>query len=335
MYSLVEFAILNGADNRPPMLDKLMYDSWKSRMELHMENQENVVPADIYALVSHHRVAKDLWKRIEMLMQGTSLTQQERECKLYDTLDKFAYIKGETLSHLPPEWSKLVTDVKLVKDLHVTNFDQLFSHLEHHEAHSNEIHLLKERSHDPLALIEFPALDSGLAVLVFNIGDDPIDAINKMMSCKEDKTRLELVRLEQSLQVKRWSSALTVKEKATWKSSVQNQKGREMLHGFRKKLLVEAQRNGKVLNEEELEFLADLGVAEGTVTQSVITQNAAYQDDDLDAYNSDCDELNTAKVALMVNLSHYGSDALIEVNNHDNVDNNLMNQVMQVMPVGP
>ncbi|GJT11436.1 putative ribonuclease H-like domain-containing protein, partial [Tanacetum coccineum] len=38
--------------------------------------------------------------------------------------------------------------------------------------------------------------------------------------------------------------------------------------------------------------------------------NAAYQANDLDAYDSDCDELNTAKVALMANLSHYGSDAL-------------------------
>ncbi|GJY41410.1 hypothetical protein Tco_0428680 [Tanacetum coccineum] len=41
-----------------------------------------------------------------------------------------------------------------------------------------------------------------------------------------------------------------------------------------------------------------------------ITHNAAYQADDLDAYDSHCDELNTAKVALMANLSHYGLDAL-------------------------
>nr|GFD45136.1 hypothetical protein [Tanacetum cinerariifolium] len=34
--------------------------------------------------------------------------------------------------------------------------------------------------------------------------------------------------------------------------------------------------------------------------------------DDLDAYDSNCDELNTAKVALKANLSHYGSDALHE-----------------------
>ncbi|GJZ41078.1 hypothetical protein Tco_0587964 [Tanacetum coccineum] len=31
-------------------------------------------------------------------------------------------------------------------------------------------------------MAEFPRIDSGLAVLVFKQGDDPIDAINKMMS---------------------------------------------------------------------------------------------------------------------------------------------------------
>nr|GEY67450.1 hypothetical protein [Tanacetum cinerariifolium] len=35
----------------------------------------------------------------------------------------------------------------------------------------------------------------------------------------------------------------------------------------------------------------------------------------INAYDSDCDELNTAKVALMANLSHYGSDALAEEDN--------------------
>ncbi|GKG22430.1 hypothetical protein Tco_0387733, partial [Tanacetum coccineum] len=64
---------------------------------------------------------------------------------------------------------------------------------------------------------------------------------------------------------------------------------------------------------------------------TVITHNAAYQAGDFDAYDSNCDELNTAKIALMANLSHYGSDALVDVNNHDNVDNNLMNQVVQEM----
>nr|GEV86800.1 hypothetical protein [Tanacetum cinerariifolium] len=71
--------------------------------------------------------------------------------------------------------------------------------------------------------------------------------------------------------------------------------------------------------------------SEGQAIQHVITHNAAYQADDLDVYDFDCDELNTAKVALMANLSHYGSDALTEVHNLDNVDNSMINLGVQVM----
>nr|GFD22948.1 hypothetical protein [Tanacetum cinerariifolium] len=79
-----------------------------------------------------------------------------------------------------------------------------------------------------------------------------------------------------------------------------------------KVLLVQAQANGQVLQEEELDFLADPGMAESSTNQTVVTTNATYQADDLDAYDSDCDELNSAKVALIANLSHYGSDNLAE-----------------------
>ncbi|GJS02594.1 integrase, catalytic region, zinc finger, CCHC-type containing protein [Tanacetum coccineum] len=128
--------------------------------------------------------SNDLWERIQLLMQGTLLTKQERECKLYDAFDKFAHIKGELLhqyylrftqlindiniykkkleqfqvntkflNSLPPEWSKFMTDVKIVKDLHTTNFDQLNSYLEQHEIHANEVHIMRERSQDPLTLV--------------------------------------------------------------------------------------------------------------------------------------------------------------------------------------
>ncbi|GJU15088.1 putative reverse transcriptase domain-containing protein [Tanacetum coccineum] len=53
------------------------------------------------------------------------------------------------------------------------------------------------------------------------------------------------------------------------------------------------------------------GLPDIQTSQTVITHNAAYQADDLDAYDSDCDELNSAKIALMANLSKNGSDALI------------------------
>nr|GEY11849.1 retrotransposon protein, putative, unclassified [Tanacetum cinerariifolium] len=51
---------------------------------------------------------------------------------------------------------------------------------------------------------------------------------------------------------------------------------------------------------------------ESSSNQNVVTTNDAYQADDLDAYDSDYDELNSAKIALMANLSHYGSDNLAE-----------------------
>ncbi|GJX28673.1 hypothetical protein Tco_0236752 [Tanacetum coccineum] len=116
--------------------------------------------------------------------------------------------------------------------------------------------------------------------------------------------------------------------------SAQTKRKREMITMFRRKVLlvlVQAQAYGQILNEEELAFLADPDILEGQGTQIVITHNAAYQDDDLDAYDSDCDELNSGKVALMANLSHYGSYALAEVHNHDNMNNNAVNQAVQVM----
>nr|GEU46618.1 hypothetical protein [Tanacetum cinerariifolium] len=62
----------------------------------------------------------------------------------------------------------------------------------------------------------------------------------------------------------------------------------------------------------------DPGIAETQSTQYVITNNAAYQADDLDTYDSNRDEINSAKIALMANLSHYGSDNLAEDNKNIN-----------------
>nr|GEZ27763.1 hypothetical protein [Tanacetum cinerariifolium] len=100
-----------------------------------------------------------------------------------------------------------------------------------------------------------------------------------------------------------------------------------------KVLLVQAQANGQVRHEEELEFLADPGIAETQSSQYVVTNNAAYQADDLDAYDSDYDEINSSKIALMENLSHCGFDNLAEVRNPDNVTNNVIDQDMSTMSI--
>nr|GEV42672.1 hypothetical protein [Tanacetum cinerariifolium] len=117
-----------------------------------------VLPFDIYALVNHHRVAKDLWERVQLLMQGGRTLGQQRVAKYFN--------------------------------------------------YQREGHMARQ--------------------------------------CIEPKRK------------------------------------RDALCFWEKVLLVEAQGN-------------------------------AYQANDLDAYDSDCDDITTAKVALMANLSRYSSDVVSEI----------------------
>ncbi|GJZ57712.1 hypothetical protein Tco_0613206 [Tanacetum coccineum] len=63
-----------------------------------------------------------------------------------------------------------------------------------------------------------------------------------------------------------------------------------------------------------------------------VTTNALFQADGVEVYDSDCDDVPNAQPSFMDNISSYGSDALVEVHNPDNVDNNMINQGVQVMP---
>nr|GEX64164.1 retrovirus-related Pol polyprotein from transposon TNT 1-94 [Tanacetum cinerariifolium] len=243
-------------------------------------------------------------------MQGTSLTKQERECKLYDEFDKFAYKKGESLLNtkilntLPPEWSNFVTDVRLVRDLHTTNVDQLHAYLGKHKFRTNEVRLMHELHHNVynpssfIPQVEYAPLvnqqsdffqpDYGLIVIVFQKGDDPIDAINHMMSFL---TAVVTSRYPPTNNQLRNSSnprqqATNNNGRVTRTVVCYNYKG----EGHMSKPCTKPKRK-----RDEAWFK----------DKYVITNNAAYPADDLDAYDSDCDEINSAKIALMANLSHF------------------------------
>ncbi|GJZ34407.1 retrovirus-related pol polyprotein from transposon TNT 1-94 [Tanacetum coccineum] len=377
-------------------------------------------------------------------------------------------VNTKFLNTLPDEWSKFVTDVKLVKDLHTTNVDQLHAHLQQHERHAIEVRLMHERNPDPLALVashqltqpayqshlhthpqslsqhhvspyqssqfvtpyqhqqfstnqstplsityptneyqstvhhnvysqqpsipqleyapttyqqqqpEFSQPDSSLVVPVFQKGDDPIDAINHMMSFltavvtsrypttnnqlrtssnpRQQATIYDGKVTVQPVQGRQTTYAAGTTRKYTPGASGSNtgkqrtvicynckgeghiakqctkpKRKRDETWFNDKVLLVQAQASGQALTEEEIAFLADPGLPDIQTSQTVITHNAAYQADDLDAYDSDCDELNSAKIALMANLSRNGSDALTEVHNQDNLNYDLFNQSEQIM----
>ncbi|GKE04844.1 hypothetical protein Tco_1396862 [Tanacetum coccineum] len=113
-------------------------------------------------------------KATNIILQGLP-HMSERECKLYDEFDKLLIeVNTKFLNTLPPEWSKFVIDVKLVRDLHTTNIDQLHDYLGQHEFHANEVRLMHKRNSDLLALVATHQC--------VEQGDDPIDAISHMLS---------------------------------------------------------------------------------------------------------------------------------------------------------
>ncbi|GKD63754.1 hypothetical protein Tco_1305862 [Tanacetum coccineum] len=127
MTTLVEFMIIAGADNRPLMTKKYEELSVAKKLQDDCDlKATNIIlqglPPDVYAIVNHHKVAKEIWDRVKFLI-------------------------------LPPEWSKFVTNVKLARYLHATNYDQLYSYLEQHKAHANETRLMRERYQDPLSFV--------------------------------------------------------------------------------------------------------------------------------------------------------------------------------------
>ncbi|GJS85864.1 retrovirus-related pol polyprotein from transposon TNT 1-94 [Tanacetum coccineum] len=358
MTTLAEFMILSGGDNRPPMLDKDLYDSWKSRMELYKQNIEHgrmILESVehgplIWPTIKENGVTRT--KKYEELF-ATEKIQADCDLKATNIIlqglpsDFYSLVNTKSLNSLPPEWSKFMTDVKLVRDLHTTNFDQLNAYLEQHELHANKVpsypnaysstihqnacpqpqsipqiiytvSIVNQQTH----LAKLPQIDSGLAVLVFKQGDDPIDAINKMMSflstvitSRFPYTNNQLrnpsnPRQQESIHDGRVTVQLVYGRQNSFAAStsgiranisetvVNNSSQQRVVKCFN--CQGEAQGSSKVLNEEELEFLADRGVAE-------------------------------AKAVLMANLSSYRSDVLSEVPHSENTLNDMLNQSVQEM----
>ncbi|GJW45103.1 hypothetical protein Tco_0073902 [Tanacetum coccineum] len=96
-------------------------------------------------------------------------------------------------------------------------------------------------------------------------------------------------------------------------------------------MLAEAHESGQILDEEKLAFLADPCIPDGQVAQTAIPNDAAFQTEDIDAYDSDCDDVSTAQAVLMVNLSNYGSDVISEVPHSESYHIDLDNQSVHAM----
>nr|GEX00266.1 hypothetical protein [Tanacetum cinerariifolium] len=138
-------------------------------------------------------------------------------------------------------------DVKIVKDLHTTNFDQLRAYLEQHELHANEVHLLCERKQDPLAFVVNQVTvqqvygrqgqsysSTGYKCNATSSGGNNASGQARVVKCYNYQGEGHMAR--KCTQPKRSRNATWYKKKA---------------------MLADAQKAGQILDEEQLVFLKD------------------------------------------------------------------------------
>ncbi|GJV22523.1 hypothetical protein Tco_1371543 [Tanacetum coccineum] len=301
------FTVL-GTQTTPAIVRERTYDKLTYAEKIH-ESCEikaiNIVlqglPQDIYNMVNHHTEDKDIWDRLKLLIEGSEISLQDREYKLYNEFNMFT----------SPEWSKFVTDVKLAKDLHNTNFDHLYGYMRKHESHADEVRLTRQRFSDPIALqayqpqdvhlssvvhhqsyqppphqqrqASFPQLDSGFVVPSFLPSNNPIASLNKAMDF---------------INTGRQNHGYAGSGARSNATAIECIKPKGL-------------RNSTWLKEKAM-------LAEALESRMEIPTLAAFQTNDLDALDSDCNEAPSASVVLMAKLSLYDSATLSEVPTHDN-----------------
>ncbi|GJT18371.1 hypothetical protein Tco_0877077 [Tanacetum coccineum] len=242
MTTLAEFMIIAGANNRPPMLEKFMYDSWKSRMELYIENRENmrmVLNSILNGPLVWPTVAQE---------DGTTMTKKYEELSVFEKLQAVYDLKAINivLQGLLPDVYTIVNHHKVAKDIW-----------------------------------------DGATI-------------------QDDRVTM------QQVQGRQGQSYAGTGYKGNATSFGGNNVGGQSRFKD-KEMFAEAQESGHILDEEQLVFLTDPGIPDGQATQTTIPNNSAFQIEDLDAYNFDCDDVFTTQAVLMTNLSNYGSDVISEV----------------------
>ncbi|GJR71711.1 retrovirus-related pol polyprotein from transposon TNT 1-94 [Tanacetum coccineum] len=197
-----------------------------------------------------------------------------------------------------------------------------------------------------------PELDSGLVVPYSNPFDDPIANLNKLMAfvsisfgpfqgkqtqgyannrARNTATNPGVNRQGAPIQA-RVVKCYNYQEEGHFARQCTKPKRPKNSAWFKEKmLLTEALESGAYLNPEQLAFLADNGdtIIPAQASQEILTP-AAFQTDDLDAFDSDCDDAPSAKAILTANLSSYDSDVLSVVPFHDtNIENAISYQSVQ------
>ncbi|GKB43848.1 integrase, catalytic region, zinc finger, CCHC-type containing protein [Tanacetum coccineum] len=294
------------------------------------------LPTKIYALVSQHRVAKDLWEKIKLLMQGTSLTKQERECKLYDEFDKFTYKKGDRYMihtmrvHFVTPYQTQQFTTSQSTPLSITYPSNEYQSSVQHNVYSPQSSI-PQLEYAPTTYqhqqSEFSQPDSGLIVPVFQKGDDPIDAINHMMSFLTAVVTSWYPTTNNQLR-----TSSNPRQQATiydGKVTVQPVQGRQTTYAAGTTRKYTPGASGSNTGKQRTVICYNCkgeGHISKQCTKPKRKRDETWFNDKVLLVHA---KHVSTKIALMVNLSRNGSDALTEVHNLDNLAYDLINQSNQ------
>ncbi|GKB61280.1 hypothetical protein Tco_0917466 [Tanacetum coccineum] len=136
MTTLAEHIIIARAENRPPMLEKSMYDSWASRIRLFIKGKKHgrmmLDSIDSGPLV-YPTVEESGQTRLKKYFELTEEQKLQDDCDvqdtniiftvfhpmcmhlLYDLFDKFTYVQGETLYEYYWRFSQLINDMHTIR----------------------------------------------------------------------------------------------------------------------------------------------------------------------------------------------------------------------------
>ncbi|GJZ67233.1 hypothetical protein Tco_0630473 [Tanacetum coccineum] len=153
-------------------------------------------------------------------------------------------------------------------------------------------------------MTESPLVDSGLAVPIFSPGDIP-KLLSHQATIQDGRVTMQQVHGKQGLSI--------LGEGHMARQCTQPKRPRNATWYKEKVMLAEAQEVRQILDEEQLAFLADL------------------KTEDLDTYDSDCDDLSNAQAVLMANISNYISDGISEVPHSETYLNDMKNQNVHAM----
>ncbi|GJR53997.1 reverse transcriptase domain-containing protein [Tanacetum coccineum] len=178
------------------------------------------LPRHIFNILNQTSTAKEIWDNVELLMQGSGRTLQQRKEDLFDEYERFRAIGNESIhdyfvrfhklvndmkitqlnipthqmntkfvNNLPAYWGKYVTNVKQNMDISTTPYVQIYTHLKAYEPHAKKTLKKQEQSTsivDPLAYVAHttsaPALSSPSTPSPQPTAQSPNDALMATMT---------------------------------------------------------------------------------------------------------------------------------------------------------